>query len=313
VFPLWAGLLIVSSLAPLFAGANERADQVSVQVDRGLVSVTARNVPIQDVIDEIATQIDLRVVQHVALDRVVTLNLAQQPLPDALDEILKNDSYQLYQATSSEDEAKSDNPVPGTLWIFSEGSSLELGATIFFEAVILHGSFREKKEAIRELRRLGTPDAANTLSLALSDPDSRVRDAAFEALSKFDGEEAPAAIASASVDSDPWVRSEAANALSSADSESAVEYLNLAFNDPDPRVRMTVVEALTDIPSEQAVAALTLALRDEDPAVRMHAVDALELIGGEIAFQALMQAQSDEDPDVADAVDESLLFLGQQK
>ena len=313
VFPLWAGLLILGSLAPLFAGASDRTGELSVRVDDGLISLSAHNVSVQDVIDEIATQSDLRVVQHVALDRAITLNLARQPLPNALDKILKNDSYQLYQATSSEDEAESDNPVPGTLWIFSEGSSLELGATIFFEAVILHGSFREKKEAIRELRRIGTPDAANTLSLALSDPDSRVRDAAFSALAKIDGEEALAAIASASADTDPWVRSEAANALSYANTESAVEYLHLAFNDPDPRVRMTVVEAFTDIPIEQAVAALSLALRDEDPAVRMHAVDALEEIGGEIAFQTLMRAQADEDPDVADAVDESLLFLGRQK
>jgi hypothetical protein len=313
VFPLWAGLLIVGSLAPLLAGAGERTDQMSVQIDGGLVSVTANDVPMQEVLDEIATLSGLRIVQHVALDRTITLNLDRQPLPDVLDELLKNDSYQLYQGVFGDDEAETDNPIPGTLWIFSEGSSLDPAATVFFEAVILHGSFQEKKEAIRELRRLGTPDAANTLTLALSDEDPRVRDAAFEALSKFDGEEALAAIASASADTDPWVRSEAANALSSSDTESAVQYLNLAFNDPDPRVRMTVIEAFTDIPSEQAVAALSLALRDEDPGVRMHAVDALELIGGEIAFQALMQAQSDEDPDVADAVDESLLFLGQQK
>ena len=310
MFPLWAGLLILGSLAPLFAGANERTDVLSVQVDGGLVSVTARNIPVQNLLQEIATQTDLRVVQHVALDRVITLNLDRQPLPDVLDEILKNDSYQLYQATSGEDEAS--NPVPGTLWIFSEGSSLAPAATVFFEAVILYGSFPEKKEAIRELRRLGTPDAANTLSLALSDKDSRVRDAAFSALSKIDGEEALAAIASASADSDPLVRSEAANALSYANAESAVAYLNLAFNDPDPRVRMTVVEAFTDIPSEQAVAALSLALQDEDPAVRMHAVDALEEIGGEIAYQSLMRARSDEDPDVADAVNESLSLLGGQ-
>ncbi len=306
VFPLWAGLLILGSLAPLFAGAGERTDELLVRVDDGLVSVTARNVPIQDVLQEIATQCDLRFVQHVALDRVITLITDRQPLPDVLDEILSEESYQLFQAGVGD-------PIPGALWIFSEGPSNAPATTIFFEVVLFHGNLREKKEAIRELRRLGTPDAVQTLSLALTDEDSRVRDAAFEALSKVGGEEALVAIASASLDSDPWVRSKAANALSSSDTASAVQYLNLAFNDPDPRVRMTVVEALTDIPGEQAVAALSLALRDEDPAVRMHAVDALELIGGEIAFQALMQAQSDEDPDVADAVDESLLFLGQQK
>ncbi len=284
VFPLWAGLLIAGSLAPLFAGANERTDELLVRVDDGLVSVTARNVPIRAVLQEIATQCDLRFVQHVALDRVVTLIIDRQPLPDVLDQILSEESYQLFQAGVG-------GPIPGALWIFSEGPSSAPATTIFFEVVLFHGNLREKKEAIRELRRLGTPDAVQTLSLALTDEDSRVRDAAFEALSKVGGEEALAAIASASLDSDPWVRSEAANALSSANTESAVAYLQLAFQDPDPRVRMSVIEALSDIPSEQAIAALSLALQDEDAFVRMHAVEAMEEIGGEIEFQALMRAQ----------------------
>jgi len=312
VFPLWAGLLILGSLAPLIAGADERTGDLSVRVDAGLVSLSAYNISVQDVIDEIATQSDLRVVQHVTLNRVVNLSFERQSLPDALDEVLENDSYQLFQAATHEEGVGIDNPVPGTLWLFSEGSSLAPAATMFFEAVILHGSWREKKEAIRELRRLGTPDAVNTLSLALSDEDSRVRDAAFEALSRIDSDEAVAAAASASADADPWVRSEAALALSSGNSESAVQYLKLAFNDPDPRVRVTIVQALTDIPGEQAIATLRLALRDEDQAVRVHAVEALEEISGEIAFQALMQARRDQNPDVADAVNESLSLLGGQ-
>ncbi len=86
MFPLWAGLLILGSLAPLVAGANEGEDKLSVRIDDdGLISLSANNVSVQDVIDEIATQSDLRVVQHVALDRVVTLNLSRQQLPVALD------------------------------------------------------------------------------------------------------------------------------------------------------------------------------------------------------------------------------------
>ena len=142
MFPLWAGLLILGSLAPFFAGADDRTGELSVRVDDGLVSLTASDVPVQDVIQEIATQSDLRIVQHVTLDRAITLNLDRQPLSDVLDEILKNNSYQLYQGVSSDDEAEADNPVPGTLWIFSEGSSLAPAATVFFEAVILPRSAR---------------------------------------------------------------------------------------------------------------------------------------------------------------------------
>jgi len=297
LIPLGAGLLILGSLAPFFAGANERSSELTVLINDDRVSLNARNANLQDVLQAIALQANLRIVQHVALDRVINLNVAGQTLPELLGVILKNDSYQLYQGVLNEDEIDSDNPVPGTLWIFSRGTSLAPAATIFLEEVLYHGSYREKKEAIRALRRLGTADAVHTLSFALSDEDSRVRDAAFEALSRIGGDEALGAIASAAVDSDPWVRSEAANALASSDAESVVQYLNLAFSDPDPRVRMAVIEALADNPNEQAIAALSLALRDDNAEVRMHAVDALDEIGDEFAFQALMRARSDGDTD----------------
>ena len=133
VFPLWAGLLIVSSLAPLIAGADQRTGELSVRVDAGLVSLSVYNVSVQDVIDEIAAQSDVRVVQHVALDRVITLNLDRQPLPDVLDEILKNDSYQLYQGVSNEDEDEAEGSYVelveylrmGVLNLFTEAVDVE--------------------------------------------------------------------------------------------------------------------------------------------------------------------------------------------
>lgn len=315
--PLWAGLLIFGSLASTSADAIEGTDELSVRVDDGLVSLTAHNVPVQDIIQAIVAQYDLRLVQHVSLDRIITLRVEKQPLPDVLGDILRNDSYQLYLATSSDEDVATDNAVPGTLWIFAEGSALAPAATVFFEAVLYQGSVTEKQEAIRELRRLGTPVAVQALSLALADENERVRDSAFEALENIGSDEALGAIASAAMDSDPWVRSEAATALASGDSETSAEYLAIALDDPDPRVRMSVVEALADVPwgampSQQAVAALNRALKDENPEVRMKAIDSLEEIGGDIAFQALMRAKMDQDSDVADAASESLSSLDKQ-
>ncbi len=50
---------------------------------------------------------------------------------------------------------------------------------------MLEGEVGEKKEAILNLGRLGTPDAVQALSLALGDEDARVRKAALEALSQY--------------------------------------------------------------------------------------------------------------------------------
>ncbi|MGI9289304.1 MAG: HEAT repeat domain-containing protein, partial [Pseudomonadales bacterium] len=233
-------------------------------------------------------------------------------------DMLSNDSYQLYLAPSSDENVATDNAVPGTLWIFEEGSAFAPAAVVFFEAVLYRGSLAEKQEAIRELRRLGTPVAIQALSLALADENGRVRDSAFAALENVGSGDALGAIASAAMDSDAWIRSEAATALASGDNETLKEYLVKALDNPDPRVRMSVVEALADVPwgamtNQQLVAALNRALKDENPEVRMKAIDSLEEIGGNIAFQALMQAKKDQDSDVADPASESLSSLYKQK
>ena len=309
LFSLWAGLLVISGLAPPFAGATESTDAMSVQFDDGLVSVTASSVPVRYVIEAIADQAGLRLVEHVELDRQVTLDIDRQPLPDALAVLLENDSYTLYQAMPSNDDDA--DVIPGTLWVFSEGTSLAPAATVFYEAVLYQGAFREKKEAIRELRRLGTPAAVQALSLALSDEDARIRDAALSVLSRIGSDEALAAIASAAQDSDPRVRGEAAAALASGDSETSAQYLAMALDDPDARVRMAVIESLADVPfgtvpNQLTVATLTRALQDEDPEVRMSAIDAMEEIGGDVAYQTLVQSQADGDSDMPDAIRESL-------
>jgi HEAT repeat protein len=239
-----------------------------------------RKVPSQD-------QAGLRLVEQVELDQQVTLDIDRQPLPDALAVLLENDSYTLFQAIPSTDNDA--DVIPGTLWVFSEGTSLAPAATVFYEAVLY----------------------LQALSLALGDEDARIRDTALSALSRIGSDEALAAIASAAQDSDPRVRGNAAAALASGDSETSAQYLAMALDDPDSRVRMAVIESLADVPfgavpSELAVATLSRALEDEDPEVRMSAVDAMEEIGGNVAYQTLMQSHADSDSDMPDAIRESL-------
>ncbi len=99
-FKLWAGLLILSSLAPLVVVADENTSELQIAVDEGLVSLTVRDVPLQDVVQEIAVQLELRLVQHVTLDRLVSIDIERQPLPEVLDDILEGESYQLYRPWS---------------------------------------------------------------------------------------------------------------------------------------------------------------------------------------------------------------------
>ena len=301
----WARLLFISSLVPLFVVANELSVAPQVEFEGGLVTIHASKVPVADVLQALVEKSELRVVQHSPVSGITSLRLERVTLAAALDDLLVGTSYQLYQGVP-------DSPIPGTLWIFSAGTRDASAADIFFEAVILYGSLAEKREEIRELQRLGTPEAVEALSLAISDNDSCVRGAAMAALSRIGSDAALAAVASAAADADPWVRGQAVNALAAGDGESALQYLSLAFTDPDPNVRLAVIEAFADNPGNQSIAILSLALRDDNPMVRMHAVDALEEIGGELAFATLLRASGGDDPDVADAIEESMTLLMQQ-
>lgn len=278
---------MLSSLAPFVSMADEHSSDLTVTVDDGLVSLTARNAPLEDVVREIAAQHDLRLIQHVALDRFVSFEIDQQPLADVLEELLEFESYQLYRAAEDDDAADADGPIPGSLWIFSEGSALAPAATFYFEVVVQEGSVGEKKEAILNLRRLGTPDAVRALSLALGDEDPRIRRAALESLAQIGGDEALAAIASASVDDDPRVRGNGTYALAMAGGYSSIEYLNLALRDENPIVRAAAIDSLGDIGDERSIGVIQQALRDPDPAVRERALEVINEINDDAAFRAL--------------------------
>ena len=288
VSPLWAGLLILGGLAPPSAGLAEADNHLELRIARGLVSLSADNVSLQQIVDEVALLADLRLIQHRSLEQVVNVTIEERPLDAFLNELLEDLSFQLFYAPADLDNAGSLGPVPGTLWIFSSGQAPPPTATVFLEAVLHFGSNAEKKAAIRELRRLGSSIAVATLSLALQDADAGVRDAALVALAAIGSDDALAAIASTSMSDDARTRGEAINALSSGNAESALRYLDRALADPDPRVRMAVIDAYADIPDEYAAMAISRALGDSDAEVREYALDALDEAQATTVFKALM-------------------------
>ena len=287
LFPLWAGLLILGSPVPSLGEAGENPGELQVRVDEGLISLTSRDVPLQVVVREIAMQADLRLVQHVALDGLVSVSMQSEPLPDALDKLLANVSYQLYQAAAKDVASDVANPIPGALWVFSEGSVFAPAAMAFLEIVILQGDVREKKEAIRELQRFGTPEAVQALSVSLADEDSRVRNAAMDALSKIGGDEALAAIASAAMADDFRIRANATHALAMAGGNSSIDYLDLALHDENPIVRSAAIDSLGDIGDDRSIGVIQQALHDPDPAVRERALEVIDEINDDAAFRAL--------------------------
>lgn len=157
----------------------------------------------------------------------------------------------------------------------------------FLETVVLQASPGEKKSAIRELRLLGTDTAVRALSLALTDDDDRIREAALEALAAIGSDEALAVIASALRSEKPVDRAIAAEALALSEGYSAVDYLERFLHDEDPRVRAAAVESLGDIGDGRSLDIISMALRDNDPEVRERAVEILDQLDDEALFHTL--------------------------
>ena len=278
-----AWLLYLSCLVP----ASALATEFVVRYSNGLFDLTARDAPIADIIDAVAEHSGMQVVDHLPVSGTITLESSEESLHSIVSQLLVDHSYQLYVAPPA-------GRIPTTLWIFADGASQADVAPLFLESVLYDGNRREKIEAIRELRRMGTNAAVGSLSIAINDSDAIVQERAIEALESIGSDEALTAVASASLDDDPWVREQAVSALASGRSDTAIQYLRLAMRDSDSRVRAAVVESLADtafgdVPSPVATELITTALQDDDAGVRMVAMEALEEIGGPTAMHSLHQ------------------------
>ncbi len=280
---LWPRLLLVSSLAP-FAANGATLD---VSVNEGWVTLHAENAQVGNILEALAAETGLKLVNQASADRQISLRLERMSLADTLKRLLGNDSsFQLHVPA----ETDAGIGAVSMLWIFDSGAGD--GYLIdYLETMILRGSISEQKSAIRRLVRLRSPGAVNALAIAVADDDDRVRRAAMSALADIGDDDALAVLASAMADDDAVVRARTANALGSIESTATLAYLDVALQDDNAHVRAAAAEALGDLGDPAARQRLREALSDDDPDVRERALDVLEDLDDEAMFHAVFPAQ----------------------
>ncbi len=281
---------LVAGLALLvgFVEAQETsafAPHLEVTLTGDIVTMTARNVAVQDVLAEISRQNGLILVAHEPVEERLTLEIRSLPLVDALRSILRNQSYTFQQA----------HRAPGRLWVFSNGTE------------------PAERDAAENPGDADTDEVTMSLSRALAD-DPDVRREAVSSLGIEGGNQAAAVIAVAAVyDEDASVREEAVYALGETGGVAARQTLEQAILDSDDRVREAAVEALAEIGGEESALALAAVLNDEDSSLRQDAVYALAEIGGETAIGILQQAVADHHIGVREAATDVLAELYREK
>lgn len=174
--------------------------QNNVTVDSGIAKR-------KSLIDAVVLACGLRLVQFKDLGGDVQLPLTSMPLADFIELVLSDVSYQLH-ARDGRGELR------GSLWILSDGNAIPPESELLFETTLLHGEFSDRREAVRQLRRISNEDSARLLSYALVDPDPRIRSAAEEALSATGDVDAIAVLNSSALYGSTAVRIGAVEALS---------------------------------------------------------------------------------------------------
>lgn len=318
-----SGVIAQHAFDDRHVSADSVTSYLHVDVSGDLVTLTAYNAGVGDVLDEIARQSRLIVVSHDPLAHRLTLEIERLPLSEALNRIMRGQSYLLYQAQAATGARNANHEHPSTLWVFSGRSVDDPDQTQpavrfasdpeyaikVLQAELMSDDIHVRQQAIKGLRRLEANEAIAPLSFALADENKKVRVKAIYALAHIGGDDAGAALATASGDENAWVRAESAYALGVVGGDIAIEVLKHALQDADSDVRQSAIEALTEIGGGQSARALAIALQDADASLRVEAAEALAYIGGETAIRLLNQALDDQDDAVRKAANEALAAL----
>lgn len=154
-----------------------------------------------------------------------------------------------------------------------------------------------RRDAIKALGKIGTPDAINTLVTALGDPVSEVRAQTVAVLGKSGEKSIREPLKCLLYDEAPEVRAAVSEALGNLGDEETLDLLIHALDDNAPEVRGTAAEALGNLGNKRALKYLVAKMKDKDWFVRHKTVIAVGKIKTELSTEAithLIQSAGDE-------------------
>ena len=258
-----AGLTFLS----LVAMAAPQHPRLMVDVEGSHVTVIAHDVPVREVLEEIAMQSGIIVYSKASLDMRATYSIQDESLPIAIRRILKHRNFTLHYVSDS----VTGKPVFGSrLWILAD----DVAATASDWSA-------------------GEPARDWTLRYAAGDPETKRLLAVSNLAAQQDKAAVDEQLSTAMNDPSMAVREEAVYGLGNQNNAASIGYLKNALYDPVRRVRLASIAALVETGSSDAITALSDLLNDRDASIRAEVIHALADIGGDLASQYLQQALAD--------------------
>ncbi len=190
-----AGYLAVTGSLFLWAATCDALDNVSVSVsvDGDQIAVSASDVPLREVLEELADECGLEFRSSSALVRRVTLHGSPMPIEKLLRSVLRDESYLLL---------RSDAGTAQSLWIFTSDGGESAATQVLSD---------------REL----SLDRAIT---GMSDPDAEIREEAVLSLGDIGGDDVVPFLTQALTDNAAGVRKAAAAVLEGRYGDSSLIY-----------------------------------------------------------------------------------------
>lgn len=284
------------------------SSRVDVSVERGRLTVEARNVPLAKVLKAIAERADFRMRIKGDLNVPVTVNLTDVPLVAGIRRVVGRNSLIM---THGPDRAGSKPGQVASVLVSRGQTSFvprPIAANTTFRLDGVYGSTAgadrvTRLRAIRSLAQQGDGRAiARLQQVVILERDPVLRRMAIMSLGRIGGDPAVPPLAAVLGDPDMGARMQAVRALGRVGNAAALEALAPALSDKEPNVRLQVIKMFGRWQEAAAVEALRdVLLDDSDPMVRREAVAALAGHSGEEAEFALEIAAADSDQRVRDA------------
>jgi hypothetical protein len=244
-----------------------------VTVDRGVLAVDVRDMPLDEVLRTISEQSGVNITVHSGGAAKVTQTFSGVGLDDGIRRLAPASNVVLVYG-SAEAEGRPGATRLVEVHVYETSKS---PVTAVVDPQQRSTQLRTVRELSRKAHAQEPGALASLVGLLTGDPDPAIRRSAAEALASLREPEAVNALRSGASDQDPTVRGRSLLSLGQMRDEGSVAIIAQgAMRDPDASVRRSAVWALSTLQSEDARRALEVAASDADPLVKQAAAGALK-------------------------------------
>lgn len=251
---------------------------LEVRYQAGLLSVTAHNVALSQVLEEVAykTGMEIRVLD--AGQQKVSVRFSGLPVREGLQKLLAYLNYILLEKKVAKGEMR-----PALVLVLGQAvyppSEKSLNKVTSKNGRSPKGNLTAGGDSRNRLRALHAAASAGNegaIRAALSDPDPIIQAASLDLLNERDREGSVGLLFNATKSPQPQTRFRAFELLNNntlADQGAVMSALGEALLDDDAHVKRFAIRALAERGGPQAFEYLRQALRDSDPSIRIVTID----------------------------------------